>query len=81
MLASQRIDEESNEDDEGEDDILNQYNKLKQEKFEKEEKIKKLEKDYLKKISELLIMIQVHCEIKDDMYKKFEASCFREDKK
>ena len=31
-----------------------------------------LEKDYLKKIAKLLVMTQVHCEIKTDMYNEFD---------
>ena len=57
------------------------YNELKKESSDKDEKIKVLEKKYLESISKLLIMIQVHCEIKTDMYKKFAESGLTEDKK
>ena len=51
----------------------NQIRKLEKEKEEKEEEINKLEKEYLEKIAKLLIMTQIHCEIKTDIYNKFDA--------
>ena len=85
MIESKRNIEESNEDENGsgdENDVQKEYNKLKNEKNEKEKEIQRLEKEYLKKISELLIMIQVHCEIKDEMYKNFKKSgAINDDKK
>ena len=36
-----------------------------------DEEIKQLERKYLETVSRLLIMIQLHCEIKTDMYQKF----------
>ena len=77
-------DNESNGDDGNgiEDETQKEYNKLKAEKNEKDDTIRRLEKDYLKKISELLIMIQVHCEVKNEMYEKFkEIGAFKENKK
>ena len=68
--------------DDYEDETQKEYNKLKAEKNEKDDTIRRLEKDYLKKISELLIMIQVHCEVKNEMYEKFkEIGAFKENKK
>ena len=32
-----------------------------------------MEKDYLSKIARLLIMTQIHCEIKTDIYNKFDT--------
>ena len=36
-----------------------------------DEEIKQLERKYLETVSRLLIMVQLHCEIKTDMYQKF----------
>jgi hypothetical protein len=47
--------------------------KLEKERDEKEEEIKRLEKEYLEKIAKLLIMTQIHCEIKTDIYNKFDT--------
>ena len=46
---------------------------LEKEKDKKEEEINRLEKEYLKKIAKLLIMTQIHCEIKTDIYNKFDS--------
>ena len=46
---------------------------LEKEKDKKEEEINRLEKEYLEKIAKLLIMTQIHCEIKTDIYNKFDA--------
>ena len=63
-------------------DEQKKYNQLKKESQDKDETIKALEKKYLETISRLLIMIQVHCEIKTDMYKKFqESGALKEEKK
>ena len=41
-----------------------------------------MEKKYLEYITKLLIMVQTHCEIKTDMYKKFkESGALKEEKK
>ena len=74
---------EDNDEEIDADDSKDQekYNELKKESSDKDEKIKVLEKKYLESISKLLIMIQVHCEIKTDMYKKFAESGLTEDKK
>ena len=74
---------EDNDEEIDADDSKDQekYNELKKESNDKDEKIKVLEKKYLESISKLLIMIQVHCEIKTDMYKKFAESGLTEDKK
>ena len=68
------------------DNIKETEEKYEKEKEELEEKLiqqKKAyqEQKYLESISKLLIMIQVHCEIKTDMYKKFAESGLTEDKK
>ncbi len=84
IIGSKINDNESNGDDGNgiEDETQKEYNKLKAEKNEKDDTIRRLEKDYLKKISELLIMIQVHCEVKNEMYEKFkEIGAFKENKK
>ena len=73
------INEEENEDDNNDD---TEYNDLKKESLEKDEKLKALEKEYLETISRLLIMVQVHCEIKTDMYQKFaESGALKDEKK
>ena len=55
---------------------------MKNESIRKDEELKKYEKKYLELISKLLIMVQVHCEIKTDMYQKFSDVCtFREEEK
>ena len=75
---------EDNDEEIDADDSKDQekYNELKKESSDKDEKIKVLEKKYLESISKLLIMIQVHCEIKTDMYKKFkESGALKEEKK
>ena len=38
-----------------------------------DKEIEELEKAYLKKIARLLVMTQIHCEIKTDIYNKFDA--------
>ena len=43
------------------------------EKDEKDKEIEKLEKEYLEKIARLLVMTQIHCEIKTDIYNKFDS--------
>ena len=75
---------EDNDEEIDADDSKDQekYNELKKESSDKDEKIKVLEKKYLESISKLLIMIQVHCEIKTDMYQKFsDVGAFREEEK
>ena len=70
------------ENSEDENDDQANYNKLKKESIDKDEEIKNLEKKYLESITRLLIMVQVHCEIKTDMYKKFkESGALKEEKK
>ena len=55
---------------------------MKKESIKKDEQLKNLEKKYLELISKLLIMVQVHCEIKTDMYQKFsDVGAFREEEK
>ena len=64
---------EKEEESENDDDPINkEYNKLKIENYQKDKKIRELENEYTEKISELLILVQMHCEIKTDMYEKFE---------
>ena len=41
-------------------------------KDEMDKEIEELEKAYLKKIARLLVMTQIHCEIKTDIYNKFD---------
>ena len=60
----------SNDEEDNDDPINKEYNSLKREKFEKENKIQKLESEYKEKITELLILAQIHCEIKTDMHIK-----------
>ena len=64
-------------DDENSDDEDNpekKYNELKKDSIQKDQKIKELENEYFKKISEFLVLIQVHCEIKTNMYLKFKEA-------
>ena len=47
-----------------------------------DEEIKQLERKYLETVSRLLIMVQLHCEIKTDMYQKFyDSGALREERK
>ena len=71
---SNQEEEEDNDDQDDENPENKQYNLLKNEKNEKEKKIRDLENQYREKIEELLIMIQIHCEIKTDMHKKMEEA-------
>ena len=72
--TSRITENEEASDEENDDDEQKKYNQLKREKEEKDDKIQELEKKYLESISRLLIMIQVHCEIKADMYNKLKES-------
>jgi len=45
---------------------------LEKEKNEKDKEIDRLEKVYLEKIARLLVMTQIHCEIKTDIYNNFD---------
>ena len=68
-------DKENNEESENDENSDNkEYNDLKIENNRKDKKIKELENEYFEKISELLVMIQVHCEIKTDMFMKFKEA-------
>ena len=78
LNADQNIDE--NQDDESQEG--EKYNDLKNKSKEKDDEIKKLERQYLETVSRLLIMVQLHCEIKTDMYQKFsENGALRNEKK
>ena len=66
-----KIEDINQENEDGENDDQTKYYQLKRENDEKEEQIKVLEKKYLESITRLLIMVQLHCEIKTDMYQKF----------
>ena len=44
---------------------------LEEEKEKKNQEIERLEKEYLEKIAKLLVMTQIHCEIKTDIYNNF----------
>lgn len=46
--------------------------KLKEKSKEKDEEIEKLEKQYLSKIAKLLVMTQIHCEIKTQINDEFD---------
>ena len=48
-----------------------QIEELKQTIKEKNERIDSLEKEYLSKIAKLLVMTQIHCEIKTEIYDDF----------
>ena len=48
-----------------------QIEELKQTIKEKNERIDSLEKEYLSKIARLLVMTQIHCEIKTEIYDDF----------
>ena len=70
------------ENEDGENDDQTKYYQLKRESEKKDEEITVLEKKYLEYITKLLIMVQTHCEIKTDMYKKFkESGALKEEKK
>lgn len=49
-----------------------QIRNLEGKKKKLDDDIASLEKEYLAKIAKLLVMTQVHCEIKSDIYKIFE---------
>ena len=51
--------------------IKNQIKNMEEKKNKLDIEIDGLEKDYLKKIAKLLVMTQVHCEIKTDIYDEF----------
>ena len=48
--------------------------KLKKLKKEKDKKLEELERNYLSKIAKLLILTQIHCEIKTDIYDTYKKS-------
>ena len=68
----ENYEKKSDEEDENPDN--KEYNDLKRDKFEKEKRIRKLENDYTEKIYELLILVQIHCQIKTDMYNKIKEA-------
>ena len=51
--------------------VKDKIKELENEKIEKDNEIEQLEKEYLEKIAKLLVMTQVHCEIKTDIYNQF----------
>ena len=52
--------------------MQSQIKDLENKKREKDQEIEDLEKEYLRKIAELLVMTQIHCEIKTDIYNVFD---------
>lgn len=52
--------------------IQDKIKELENKKEEKNKEIDRLEKEYLEKIAKLLIMTQIHCEIKNDIYTQFD---------
>ena len=48
-----------------------QISNLERKKENLDKEIDDLEKDYLKKIAKLLVMTQVHCEVKTEIYNEF----------
>ena len=75
-LSAQDENEEKDEkNDEGEESSVNkEYNDLKRDKFEKDQRIRKLENEYTETIYELLILVQIHCQIKTDMQTKIKEA-------
>ena len=51
--------------------FISQIKNLEEKKEKLDKQIDDLEKDYLKKIAKLLVMTQVHCEIKTEIYNEF----------
>ena len=45
--------------------------KMENDKEQLDKEINELEKDYLKKMAELMVMTQVHCELKEEIYNEF----------
>ena len=81
-ISQLNVEDKSEEIPDDENEVQKQYNDLKNESIRKDEELKKYEKKYLELISKLLIMVQVHCEIKTDMYQKFsDVGAFREEEK
>ena len=67
------VNEEENKENTNENNSVNEeYKDLKNENAQKDKKLRELENTYTEKISELLILIQIHCEIKTEMYMKME---------
>ena len=67
------VDEGENKEKSDEKNSVNkEYESLKNENTQKDKQLRELENTYTEKISELLILIQIHCEIQTDMYMKME---------
>ena len=67
------VDEGENKEKSDEKNSVNkEYESLKNENTQKDKQLRELENTYTEKISELLILIQIHCEIKTEMYMKME---------
>ena len=67
------VDEGENKEKSDEKNSVNkEYENLKNENTQKDKQLRELENTYTEKISELLILIQIHCEIQTDMYMKME---------
>jgi hypothetical protein len=76
-LATSQYNEEGNMEESNNKSKINtktqdKIKQLENERDEKDKEIDRLEKEYLEKIARLLVMTQIHCEIKTDIYNKFD---------
>ena len=63
---------EEEDDDNDEDNYKNQIINVKKKLSNLEKEINDREKEYLSKMAQLFFLVQTHCEIKNDIYQKFE---------